>query len=155
MGLFLKWTVIGRFKERDVVFFGINHALWMVWMMMSFSLKEGIVEIFGGTAIYSSFLRSLGAKVGRDCSIFGFSLEFDLLHIGNRVHVGHECDNTCHTVESMVLKMLPVKLLSGSAMQQHSFVMPGAELGERAVLLEESQVLKGETVSAEEIWSGN
>jgi len=51
--------------------------------------------------------------------------------------------------------MVPVRLGSYSTMQRHSFVMPGAELGEGAVLFEESQVLKGETVPPNEIWSGN
>jgi len=55
----------------------------------------------------------------------------------------------------MVLKMVPVKLKTGSCMQQHSFVMPGAELGEGALLFEESQVLKGEAVPSREIWAGN
>lgn len=121
--------------------------------MVSSTFKH--LENFHGTALYSVFLRRMGAQVGRDCTLFGFTLEFDLLFIGDRAHVGPDCDNTCHTVENMVLKMLPVKLGADSAMQQHSFVMPGAELGEGAMLFEESQVLKGEQVPKGEIWCGN
>eukprot|EP00929_Paragymnodinium_shiwhaense_P069361 TRINITY_DN3498_c0_g2_i3.p1 TRINITY_DN3498_c0_g2~~TRINITY_DN3498_c0_g2_i3.p1 ORF type:complete len:1779 (-),score=388.08 TRINITY_DN3498_c0_g2_i3:198-5534(-) len=149
----LKWCVIGRFKERDVVFFGIDHFLWMCWLMVSSTFKH--LDGFHGTALYSAFLRAMGAKVGRDCTLFGFTLEFDLLSIGDCVNVGIDCDNTCHTVENMVLKMVPVTLGSYSTMQRHSFVMPGAELGEGATLFEESQILKGEIVPADEIWAGN
>jgi len=119
------------------------------------STTFGHMDSFHGTALYSAFLRAMGAKVGSNCTLFGFTLEFDLLHIGDRVHVGEDCDNTCHTVENMVLKMVPIKLGNGSSMQRHSFVMPGAELSARAVLLEESQVLKGDVVPEGEIWSGN
>merc|ERR1719242_1090439 len=125
----------------------------MVWLMVSSAFNH--LDGFHGTALYSAFLRAMGASVGRDCTLFGFTLEFDLLSIGDRVHVGQDCDNTCHTVENMVLKMVPVRLGSGSAMQRHSFVMPGAELGEEAVLLEESQVLKGDVVPPGEVWAGN
>eukprot|EP00421_Protoceratium_reticulatum_P042464 CAMPEP_0168437404 /NCGR_PEP_ID=MMETSP0228-20121227/41419_1 /TAXON_ID=133427 /ORGANISM="Protoceratium reticulatum, Strain CCCM 535 (=CCMP 1889)" /LENGTH=1823 /DNA_ID=CAMNT_0008451621 /DNA_START=43 /DNA_END=5514 /DNA_ORIENTATION=- len=149
----LKWLVIGRFKEREVVFFGFKHFLWMTWLLISTTFKH--MEGFHGTALYSTFLRAMGANVGADCTLFGFSLEFDLLHIGARAHIGPDCDNTCHTVENMVLKMVPVRVGEGSAMQQHSFVMPGAELGDQAVLLEESQVLKGELVPSGEVWGGN
>merc|ERR1719401_112076 len=149
----LKWLVVGKFREREVVFFGLQHFLWMVWLLVSSSFNH--LEGFHGTALYSTFLRVMGAEVGRDCALFGFALEFDLLHIGDRVSVGVDCDNTCHTVENMVLKMVPVRLGSYSSMQHHSFVMPGAELGVGAVLFEESQVLKGETVPTNEIWAGN
>jgi hypothetical protein len=149
----MKWLVIGTFKEREVVFFGLEHFLWMVWLMVSSTFNH--LEAFHGTALYGAFLRAMGSKVGGDCTLFGFTLEFDLLHIGDRASVGLDCDMTCHTVENMVLKMVPVRLGSYSSMQRHSFVMPGAELGEGAVLLEESQVLKGEVVPAGEVWAGN
>jgi acetyltransferase-like isoleucine patch superfamily enzyme len=149
----LKWCLIGRFKEQDVVFFSRDHFLWSVWLMITSSL--GHMDTFHGTAMYSTFLRLLGSKVGRDCTLFGFALEFDLLHIGDHVHIADDCDNTCHTVENMVLKTVPVRLGNGSAMQRHSFVMPGAELSEGAILLEESQVLKGDIVPPHEIWAGN
>jgi acetyltransferase-like isoleucine patch superfamily enzyme/fumarate reductase subunit D len=149
----LKWTMIGRFRERDVPFFGMDHFLWMVWLMISCTFNH--LDGFHGTVLYSAFLRAMGAQVGKDCTLFGFTLEFDLLYIGDRVNVGLDCDNTCHTVENMVLKMVPVKLGSYSTMQRHSFVMPGAELCEGAVLFEESQVLKGEVVPNNEIWAGN
>merc|ERR1719291_494425 len=138
----LKWCMIGKFKERSVPFFALDHYLWMVWLMVSNAF--GRLGGFQGTAVYSAFLRAMGANVGRDCAIFGFTLEFDLLHVGDCVSVGLDCDLTCHTVENMVLKVVPVRLGSYSTMQRHSFVMPGAELGEGAVLFEESQVLKGE-----------
>eukprot|EP00929_Paragymnodinium_shiwhaense_P069349 TRINITY_DN3498_c0_g1_i1.p1 TRINITY_DN3498_c0_g1~~TRINITY_DN3498_c0_g1_i1.p1 ORF type:complete len:1217 (-),score=230.76 TRINITY_DN3498_c0_g1_i1:795-4445(-) len=149
----LKWTVIGRFKERDVVFFGLEHFLWMWWLMISSTFNH--LDGFHGTALYSTFLRAMGAKVGRDCTLFGFTLEFDLISIGDCASVGLDCDNTCHTVENMVLKMVPVTLGAYSSMQRHSFVMPGAELGEGATLFDKSQVLKGEIVPADEIWAGN
>jgi len=149
----LKWTVIGRFRERDVVFFGMDHFRWMCWLMVSNTFQH--LPGFHGTALYSAFLRSVGAKVGKDCTLFGFTMEFDLISIGDRASVGMDCDNTCHTVENMVLKMVPVTLGAYSTMQRHSFVMPGAELGEGATLFEESQVLKGEVVPSDEIWACN
>eukprot|EP00971_Amphidinium_carterae_P125691 2489862-Amphidinium_carterae.1 len=89
----LKWIVIGKFKERDVVFFGMSHFLWMCWLMVSSTFNH--LDGFHGTALYSAFLRAMGAQVGANCTLFGFTLEFDLLKIGDCASVGMLQHGSC------------------------------------------------------------
>ena len=94
------------------------------------------------------------SQVGKDCCLFGLALEYDLLSLGDRVAIGWECDTTCHTVENMVIKLAPTVVEEEAAVCPHSMLMPGCVLGKGAVLLENSQVLKGEAVPARERWAG-
>ena len=54
----------------------------------------------------------------------------------------------------MVIKLAPVKIGAGATMRNGSVLMPGGEMEPRSVLLDQSQVLKGETVPAGEVWAG-
>ena len=59
-----------------------------------------------------------------------------------------------HTVENMVLKLAPVCYQKGVSTRANSVLMPGGIMEENSTLLEESQVLKGETVPAGQTWAG-
>ena len=88
------------------------------------------------------------------CLFYGAVLEFDLLSIGDYGSTGEGCDITCHTVENMVVKFAPVSIGAGCSMRAESVCMPGATMEPCGVLVQGSQVLKGETVPGGEVWSG-
>merc|ERR1719450_297729 len=115
---------------------------------------SGLADIIQGTAFNNWVHRALGAKIGRDCCLFGLALEYDLLTIGDRVAIGTDCDTTGHTVENMLLTFAPTQVAEDSAMLNGSFLMPGGTLETGGVIMESSQVLKGETVPKGEIWAG-
>lgn len=54
----------------------------------------------------------------------------------------------------MVIKLAPTVLEEGAAVCPHSMLMPGCVLGRGAMLLDNSQVLKGEAVPPGERWAG-
>mmetsp|Transcript_17747 Transcript_17747/g.39147 ORF Transcript_17747/g.39147 Transcript_17747/m.39147 type:complete len:470 (-) Transcript_17747:198-1607(-) len=149
----LKWLIIGRYKEGNFPFFGSYHFRWMV--MMSLTGTTGhIMDLCVGTPFAAYFYRAMGAKVGHECVLFGLGLEFDLLTMGDRVAVHDGVDTTNHTVEKMVIKNAPTYLGDYTSVCSHSMAMPGSVLCEGAVLLEHSQVLKGDTVPDGQVWAG-
>ena len=93
----LKWAIVGRYSEGDYPFFGEYHVKWMVMMLLA-GAAEDVIDSLGGTAWMAIYYRLMGARVGKDCCLFGLALEYDLLTLGDRVAVGWECDTTCHTV---------------------------------------------------------
>merc|ERR1719353_1539778 len=111
-------------------------------MMLLAGAAEDVVDALEGTAWMGLYYRLMGARVGRDCCLFGLALEYDLLSLGDRVAIGWECDTTCHTVENMVIKLAPTVLEDEASVCPHSMLMPGCVLGRRATLLDNSQVLK-------------
>jgi carbonic anhydrase/acetyltransferase-like protein (isoleucine patch superfamily) len=59
-----------------------------------------------------------------------------------------------HTVENMVLKLAPVYYHKGCTTRSNAVLMPGGTIEPHSILLEESQVLKGETVPSGQVWTG-
>mmetsp|Transcript_112111 Transcript_112111/g.322250 ORF Transcript_112111/g.322250 Transcript_112111/m.322250 type:complete len:153 (+) Transcript_112111:3-461(+) len=123
-------------------------------LMMLFDHAANVRSFLRGTAFNAWFYRACGAKVGNNCYLSGLAVEFDLLEIGDDVAIGMHCDTTCHTVENMVIKLAPVRIESGACLCPFSFAMPGSVMEQDAVLLEHSQVLKGEAVPAGDVWAG-
>ena len=123
-------------------------------IMSALHSASAFLETLHGTVFSRFFNRSLGADIGKDACLMTDALEADLLTVGTHASVNEDCDITCHTVENMVLKLAPVKLGNQSTLRSYSVVMPGGTMERSAVLLEQSQVLKGETVTANERWAG-
>eukprot|EP01059_Diplonema_ambulator_P000172 TRINITY_DN10154_c0_g1_i1.p1 TRINITY_DN10154_c0_g1~~TRINITY_DN10154_c0_g1_i1.p1 ORF type:complete len:1685 (+),score=419.26 TRINITY_DN10154_c0_g1_i1:2828-7882(+) len=155
-GLFIvtiKWVVVGRYKEGDYPFYGTYHKKWVVMMLCKMVMNH-LVEEMNGTPFITWFMRLNGAKIGKQVVCFGDALEYDLLEIGDYACIGERCDITCHTVENMVIKTAPVRMGKQCTLRVGAFVMPGGSMLEGSVLMEASQVLKGETVGEDAVYAG-
>lgn len=149
----LKWLIVGTYKAGDYKFFGSYHMRWTA-LMIAGSGISALQDCFHGTVFEVWICRACGAKIGKDCYLGGLVVEYDLLTIGDNVSIGSGCDTTGHTVENMVIKLAPTRLGDGVAMLPGSFAMPGSVVEDEAVLMEHTQVLKGEVVPKGEVWAG-
>jgi len=149
----MKWLVMGKYEAGDYKFFGSYHLRWMSLMIFGQGLSA-LADCMHGTTFEVWICRACGAKVGKDCYLGGLVVEYDLLSIGDNVAIGSGCDTTGHTVENMVIKLAPTRLGDGVAMLPGSFAMPGSVIEDEAVLMEHTQVLKGEVVPKGEVWAG-
>lgn len=149
----LKWIIIGKYIAGEYKFFGSYHMRWMI-MMICGSGISALQDCLQGTIFEVWLARACGAKVGKECYLAGLMVEYDLLTIGDHVSIGSGCDTTGHTVENMVIKLAPTRIGDGAALLPGSFAMPGSVVEDEAVLMEHTQVLKGETVPAREVWAG-
>ena len=82
------------------------------------------------------------------------SYESDLMMLEDEVTIDRGGIISSHTVENMVLKLAPVYYHKGCTTRSNAVLMPGGAMEPQSVLLEESQVLKGETVPSGQIWVG-
>eukprot|EP00434_Breviolum_minutum_P038185 symbB.v1.2.033864.t1/scaffold4269.1/size42136/2 len=123
-------------------------------MMICGSGISALQDCLHGTVFEVWVARACGSKIGKDCYLSGLIVEYDLLTIGDHVAIGSGCDTTGHTVENMVIKLAPTRIGDGAALLPGSFAMPGSVIEDEAVLMEHTQVLKGETVPAREVWAG-
>lgn len=149
----LKWIIIGKYKAGEYQFFGSYHTRWMI-MMICGSGISALQDCLHGTIFEVWVARACGSKIGKDCYLSGLIVEYDLLTVGDHVAIGSGCDTTGHTVENMVIKLAPTRIGDGAALLPGSFAMPGSVIEDEAVLMEHTQVLKGETVPAREVWAG-
>ena len=151
--LAIKWIVMGSYREGNYPFYGQYHRKWVVMMTCKLVMNH-LVEEMNGTPFIVWFMRLNGSKVGNDVICFGDALEYDLLEIGDQACIGENCDITCHTVENMVVKTSHVKIGKQCTLHVGAFIMPGGSMLEGSVLMHASQVLKGETVAANDVYAG-
>ncbi|CAJ1451567.1 unnamed protein product [Effrenium voratum] len=153
VNLVLKWIIIGKYRAGEYKFFGSYHLRWMIMMIVGSGISA-LQDCLHGTVFEVWLARACGAKVGKECYLAGLIVEYDLLSVGDHVAIGSGCDTTGHTVENMVVKLAPTRIGDGAALLPGSFAMPGSVIEDEAVLMEHTQVLKGETVPAREVWAG-
>lgn len=149
----LKWIIMGRYKVAEHRFFGSYHIRWMAMMIFGSGISA-LQDCFHGTIFEVWLARACGAKIGKECYLAGLMIEYDLLTVGDYVTICSGCDTTGHTVENMVIKLATTRIGDGAAMLPGSFAMPGSVVEDEAVLMEHTQVLKGETVPKGEVWAG-
>jgi acetyltransferase-like isoleucine patch superfamily enzyme len=146
-----KWCVVGKYKDGSFPFFSSYHYRWMVMLNLQHAIKDDWLH---GSVFLNGLWRLMGANIGKNACMFGLATEYDLLTVGDYCSIGHGSDNTCHTVENMVIKLAPVKLENYASILDAGICMPGGVMKKGSLLLERSQVLKGETVPAQEVWEG-
>ena len=76
------------------------------------------------------------------------------MKIENEVTIDRGGIISSHTVENMVLKLSPVHYHIDCSTRSSSVLMPGGTMEPYSTLLEQSQVLKGETVPSGQVWAG-
>jgi acetyltransferase-like isoleucine patch superfamily enzyme len=147
----VKWILVGRYKDGSFPFFSSYHYRWMVMLNLQHAIKDDWLH---GSVFLNGLWRLMGANIGKNACMFGLATEYDLLTVGDYCSIGHGSDNTCHTVENMVIKLAPVKLEPYAQILDAGICMPGGVMKKGSLLLERSQVLKGETMPAQEVWEG-
>ncbi|MDH3913231.1 MAG: amino acid adenylation domain-containing protein [Rhodospirillales bacterium] len=152
----VKWIVFGRIREGNYPFYGVFHHKWSMWIHVLNSVED-FADVLSGTLFAILFNRLLGLKAGRNVYMMDTTCrtrEFDLITVGDETSVNADCMLSCHTVENMVLKLAPATTGRRCSLRGGAVMMPGASMEDGATLLEQSQVLKGETVPAGEVWAG-
>jgi non-ribosomal peptide synthetase-like protein len=153
----VKWLLIGRFRRSQ-------HPLWSSFVWRN-ELADTFVEelavpwlgrIAEGTPLLTSWLRTLGARIGRGTWIETHWLpEADLVRIGDGASVNRGCVLQTHLFHDRLMRLDEVRMLDGSTLGPHSIVLPGSTLGEAATVGAASLVMRDEQVPANTRWLGN
>lgn len=82
----LKWLLIGRWRPSTIDIWSADYLRF--WIVKS-ALRTNPMIVFAGTPIYATYLRLLGARIGRDTVILASQLPLatDLVSIGDRAIV--------------------------------------------------------------------
>jgi amino acid adenylation domain-containing protein len=151
-----KWLLTGRIRAGNYPFYGWFHFRWAM-LIHVLNSASGFTDLLGGTVFAGLYNRMLGTRVGKNTCLMATAFrtrEPDLVEVGDETSVNDDALLSCHTVENMVLKLAPARTGRGCTLRGGAVLMPGAAMEEGAVLLEQSQVLKGETVPAGTVWAG-
>jgi non-ribosomal peptide synthetase-like protein len=141
-----------------------SHPLWSSTVWRS-ELADTFVEVLGvpwfgarvlGTPLLVSWLRLLGARIGRGVWCESWCLpEADLVELGDGASVGRGCVLQTHLFHDRVLSTDRVRLEAGASVGPHGVVLPGAVLQEQASVGPASLVVRGDVLPAGSRWIGN
>ncbi|MCM2323001.1 MAG: hypothetical protein NDJ90_07030 [Oligoflexia bacterium] len=96
----------------------------------------------------------LGARVGSAVAIAGTLRDHALLTIGERALIGQNSIITGHLFTGQALILKPVKIDRRAVIGVNCTVLPGADIGEGAVIAPGAVVLMDTRIPAGEFWGG-
>ncbi|SDW23817.1 non-ribosomal peptide synthetase terminal domain of unknown function [Amycolatopsis xylanica] len=153
----VKWTLVGKFRA-------IEHPLWSSFVWRN-ELADTFVEALavpwligsvGGTPILTTWLRTMGVRVGRGVWLETYWLpESDLVSLGDGATINRGCVVQTHLFHDRIMSMSPVALDEGATLGPHGIVLPGASIGARTTVGPGSLVTRGDAVPADSRWLGN
>jgi non-ribosomal peptide synthetase-like protein len=153
----LKWLVAGRYRETV-------HPLWSlaVWrtefvdMIHEQVAGTWLTPYILGTGLFNLYLRSLGARIGRDVWCDTWSLtEFDLIELGDGVRISKDCDLQTHLFHDRMMRTGTVRIGADSTVGTRSVLLPETRISNDVNIRPKSLVMRGEHLAPGTTWQGN
>lgn len=144
-----------RLKEGNHLLFSKEAIKWAFISSLYLMIHYTFIDFILLTPFANLLFRLLGAKLGKNVQ-FNSKFVFDatLLEIGDNTVIGGGAIIDGHIVERGILKLKKVKIGKNVTIGSHSTIMPGCEIGDRAVIGASAVLLKNTKVAEREIWFG-
>ncbi|WP_211174442.1 Pls/PosA family non-ribosomal peptide synthetase [Pseudonocardia xinjiangensis] len=148
-----KWTLMGRWKEREIRLWSLGHVRF--WLVKTLIQIDPLV-LFAGSPVYNLYLRALGAKIGRGTTIMSRTVPVatDLISIGPDTLVRRGVSFSGYHATSGVLRTGKVTLGRDIFVGESSVLEIGTTMGDAAQLGHSSSLHSGQAVPAGERWHG-
>lgn len=148
-----KWTLIGRWKPGSFRLWSPAYLrFWLVRTLLALSP----LLAFAGSPLGLWYLRSLGAKIGKDVAIFSrlTPVATDLLTVGDRTVVRRDTAFAGYRAIAGRIEIGPVTLGRDVVVGAKSLLDVHTELGDGAQLGHSSSLSAGQRVPAGQSWHG-
>ncbi|CAM4002120.1 Pls/PosA family non-ribosomal peptide synthetase [Smaragdicoccus niigatensis] len=152
-----KWLLVGRIKPRE-------RPLWsgFVWRNeIADTFVETVAAVWfanaaTGTGVLNTWLRLLGARIGRGVWCESYWLpEADLVTLEAGANVDRGCVVQTHLFHDRIMAVDSVTLRAGATLGPHGVVLPASVIEAGATVGPASLVLRGDSVPASTRWQGN
>lgn len=153
LSLFIKWLLIGKFKEGNYPLWGSYYFRW--WFVKTIQ-KLNPIQFLNGTPLYPVFLRTMGVKVGSTAQISEFEMGAeDLVTIGEDVSVSSNVVFNNAVVEDGLLKLSSIKIGNHVYLGSSSIISGGTNIEDWGELKDLSYLQEGKTIKTAEVWGGS
>jgi non-ribosomal peptide synthetase-like protein len=150
-----RWSLgFGKLAEKYVSIY--DPYYW--WHERHWKLSDNalVMALFNGTPLKGLVWRMAGVKVGRQLFDDGCGMtERSLVIIGDHVSLGAQATLQSHTMEDQTFKSGYITVGNDVTLGANSYTNYGAVVGDGALLLSDSFLMKGEQVPPGSVWGGN
>ena len=148
-----KWLVAGRLKAGRYPLWGLTYFRW--WLADRLC-ELPRVDLLSGTPFLCSYLRALGAKIGRDVIIDSVYVRApDLLRIGAGANVGTAVHVGNASVAQGMLVLGPVRVGREAVIDSYAVLQNDTAVGNNARLGGLSALSAGQSIPDGETWEGS
>ncbi len=131
---------------------GTHFRVWLVGKSMALSPMANLA----GSAYAAPYLRLAGARIGRACHIGTELITLPgMVRMDDNATVGYATHLQGYEIEAGRLAIGRVHLGDTATVGANCVLVGPCEVGERAVLREQSSLLPGQTIPAREVWRGS
>jgi non-ribosomal peptide synthetase-like protein len=140
-----KWMLIGRWKPQRILIWSLAYVRF--WVVKSLIQSNPLV-LFVGSPIYVSYLRALGASIGRDVVIFSSHIPVctDLLTIGDGAVIRKDAFFACHRARAGVIETGTVSIGKNALVGEAAVLDIETSLGDGAQLGHSSSLHAGQAI---------
>lgn len=131
----LRWIFRLHVKEGEYPLASLGMLRWYVSNALQFLVWATFGDFLLMTPFAALFYRLMGAKLGLNVQINSkFCADLSLLEIGDNVVIGGHATVIAHSFEPRGLILKRVRIGCGAIIGLNAIVLPGVEIGERAVV---------------------
>lgn len=150
----LKWVLIGRWKAQEIPIWSLAYVrFWFVRTLVNITP----MRLFVGTPVYPLYLRALGARVGRNVSVFSAHVPVctDLLTIGDSTVIRKDSYFNCYRARAGRIQTGSVTLGKNVIVGEMTVLDIDTTMGDNAALGHSSSLHSSQRVPAEQTWHGS
>jgi len=140
-----KWLLVGRWREERIPIWSLRYfRFWVVKQLV----QTSPLVLFRGQPIYNTYLRLLGARIGRNASI---NCRFapvctDLLSVGEGAVLAKDCLVQGYRAEHGVIRTGAITVGAGAYVGEASVLEIASTIGERGQLAHASSLQLGQVI---------
>lgn len=159
-----KWAIIGRRREGRYDWDKSSYCQrWQLHLTLQRLLGKGfgghLIGHISGTVYAVWYLRALGARIGKECSIWAGGkpslqlTEPELVTMGNRVTID-DCSIVAHINSRGRFSLNKLVIGDDCALRTGSRLLSGASMEPNAMLLEHTLIASGEIAESNSVYAG-
>ncbi len=153
LSILSKWAIIGRFKAGRYPLWSFYYFRW--WIVTRLQAWSGS-SFFVGTPIMNLYLRLMGAKIGKHCTLdTSLFSTFDLLSIGENTSISNETQLTGYRVENGELIIGKTEIGKECFVGIHSNIGLNTKMENRSALADLSMLADNHIIPEGETFKGS
>ena len=149
-----KWILIGRWKPRQIRIWSLAYLRF--WVVKTLVQRNPIV-LFTGSPLFTFYLRTLGAKVGRGVVIFSTHVPIctDLLSIGDGTVIQKDSFVNGYRARDGFIQVGPISIGKNAVISESTVIDIDTSMGDGTQLGRASSLHAGQAVPDGQRWHGS